>query len=300
MSYKYKISVIIPSFRNLEFLRLCLPEYLKSRHCQVVIGLDGYNSHYLDYLLNCQVTVSMTGRRQGLCTATNLAAQQASGEYLFLCNDDMVPAPGWDEALLTSAGPGHIISGTVWEPGLIEVPPCHKKMDFGHNADNFRRDDFITQALQTIQNQKEKTEPGINYPFLIPALLWKALSGLDERFNPGSASDPDLFIRAALLDPAPEMIRCRDAVFYHFAGRSGIYAGDRVSLWWKFHWKHSRLIFRQKWGRMWEHKFGQVPDVSGWNNIRGRKEPWLVGRLWRLAWFGPSGRHSVIREEGSL
>jgi len=117
MSYKYKISVIIPSFRNLEFLRLCLPEYLKSRHCQVVIGLDGYNSHYMDYLLNCQVTVSMTGRRQGLCTATNLAAQQASGEYLFLCNDDMVPAPGWDEALLTSAGPGHIISGTVWEPG---------------------------------------------------------------------------------------------------------------------------------------------------------------------------------------
>jgi glycosyltransferase involved in cell wall biosynthesis len=46
---KIKISVIIPTFRALEFLQLCLPEYLKSRHCEVIIGLDGYNRKYLDY-----------------------------------------------------------------------------------------------------------------------------------------------------------------------------------------------------------------------------------------------------------
>ncbi|MBU1355213.1 MAG: glycosyltransferase [Candidatus Edwardsbacteria bacterium] len=299
MSYRYQISVIIPSFRNLQFLQLCLPEYLKSRHCQVIIGLDGYNQQYLDYLREYPVAISVTQRRQGLCTATNLAAGLAEGEYLFLCNDDMVPSPGWDEVLLSSASLNRIVSGTVWEPGLIEVPPCHKKMDFGHTADSFRRDDFINQILQTIKSQTERTEKGINYPFLIPAKLWEKLSGLDERFNPGSASDPDFFIRAALLDPAPEMIRCREAIFYHFAGRSGIYAGDRVSLWWKFHWKHSRMMFKHKWGRMWEHKFGQVPDVSRWENIKTGGEPWVSGRLWREAWFGAPGKQSIINGKGA-
>jgi GT2 family glycosyltransferase len=295
MSYRYKISVIIPSFRNLEFLQLCLPEYLKSRHCQVIVGLDGYNRQHVDFLQQYPLIISLTQRRQGLCTATNLAAGLAEGEYLFLCNDDMVPAPGWDEALLSTASPGRIVSGKVWEPGLIEVPPCHEKIDMGHSPEDFKRESFIERAWQRAQKQKGMIEPGINYPFLIPAGLWEKLSGLDERFNPGSASDPDFFIRAALLAPVPEMIRCQDAVFYHFAGRSGVYVGGRVSLCWKFHWKHSRMMFRQKWGRMWQHRFGQVPDVSGWKNIRTGIEPWISGRLWRWAWFGPSGQHSILR-----
>lgn len=300
MPDRYKISVIIPSFRNLEFLKLCLPEYLTSRHCQVIIGLDGDNRQYLEYLQKYPVTISLTQRRQGLCTATNLAAGLAKGEYLFLCNDDMVPAPGWDEALLSAVNSNTILSGTVWEPGLIEVPSCHEKVDLGHTPDDFRRDDFIAQASHIVQSQKEKTEQGINYPFLISAGLWKILSGLDERFNPGSASDPDFFIRAALLDPAPEMIRSKEAIFYHFAGRSGIYAGGRVSLLWKFHWKHSRMMFKHKWGRMWEHRFGQVPDISGWENIKAMNEPRISGRLWRLAWFGPAGQHSIIKGDGVL
>jgi GT2 family glycosyltransferase len=294
MPENIRISVVIPTFRNLDLLKLCLPEYLKSRHCEVIIGLDGWKGEFLDCLKDLPVTVSMTARRQGLCTATNLAAGQARGEFLLLVNDDMVPAPGWDDALLELASANRIVSGTVWEPGLIEVPPCHLKRDFGHDAGRFRQEEFFGQAAKT-RGQTPATVPGINYPFLIPAALWNRLSGLDQRFNPGSASDPDLFIRAALLDPAPEMIRSQGAIFYHFAGRSGIYAGGRVSLGWKVHRRHSRLMFRRKWGRLWDHRFGQVPDVSEWRALRPAPEPLLSGRLWRLACFGPAGPGSVIR-----
>jgi len=298
MAKRPEISVIIPTFRNLDFLKLCLPEYLKSTRCEVIIGLDGYNREYLNYLHNCPVIVCMTERRQGLCTATNLAAEQASGGYLFLSNDDMVPAPGWDEALLSSAGPDKIISGTVWEPGLIEVPPCHVKKDLGHDPTDFRIKDFFAQANQALHQNNGRTQPGINYPFLIPAPIWNKLSGLDERFNPGSASDPDFFIRAALLDPTPVMLRSQAAIFYHFAGRSGIFAGGRISFSWKFHWKHSRLMFRDKWGRMWGQEFGQVPDVSGWENIKVTDEPAIASRLWRYLWFGIPGKYSIIKGNG--
>lgn len=293
-----RISVIIPTFRNLEFLRLSLPEYLRTPGCEVIVGLDGFSREYLEWLEGQPVTVSLTPRRQGLCTATNLAAGLARGEYLFLCNDDMVPAPGWEKPMQSLAEAGAIVSASVWEPGLIEVPPCHRKIDLGHDPQGFRQSDFQLLAGRELDAQGAAGEPGINYPFLIPAAMWRNLGGLDERFNPGSASDPDLFIRAALFDPASAMVRARGSVFYHFSGRSGIYAGGRVSLWWKFHRKHSLLMFRRKWGRMWRHRFGQVPDISGWEALRPAPEPWLSGRLWRLLSFGFAGPHQVIRGRG--
>lgn len=286
------ISVIIPTFRALEYLKICLPEYLKCRNCEIIVALDGFNCNYVEYLAKQPVVISMTRHRQGLCTATNLAARHARGKYLLLCNDDMVPAPGWDKIMLELAGDNKIVSGTVWEPGLIEVPPCHQKHDYGHDPNNFRHKEFIDDAAKI--NSKEYIERGINYPFLIDRSVWEKTSGLDERFNPGSASDPDFFIRAALLDPAPEMIRARDAVFYHFAGRSSIFPDGKVSISWKIHWKHSRWAFKKKWGRMWEHRFGQVPDITGWKNIKTKKEQVALGKIWRHLFFGWQGRYEIL------
>ncbi|GEM_PF-1080304 len=286
------VSVIIPTFRAPEYLALSLPEFLKDSRCEVVVGLDGDNARYRELLEGLPVTLSVTGRRQGACTSTNLAASAARGEFLFLCNDDMVPAPGWLDPLLSHAGPNAVVSATCWEPGLAPAPPPHRVRDFGRDRSSFRREDFFASAAE------EKTRepvPGINYPLLIPRPLWEKAGGLDERFDPGSASDPDLFIRLALLEPAPAMVRARGAVFYHFASRSSIFAGGKLSLVWKLHRRHGRLMFRLKWGRMWGHLFGDVPDAGAWRGVVPRPEPAARGRLWRRVWFGNPGRHKVVK-----
>ena len=289
------ISVIIPTFRALEYFKLSLPEFLKARDCEVIVALDGDNAVYRDYLQKFPVRVSLTRHRQGACTATNLAATAARGAYLFLCNDDMVPVPGWDRALMDHAADNRIVSGTCWEPGLIEVPPSHARRDFGHDALSFRRDEFVSAARN---EANPVAAPGINYPFLIPRPLWDRAGGLDERFNPGSASDPDLFIRLRLLEPAPDMIRTKRAIFYHFASRSSSFAGGSISLAWKFHRHHGRYLFRKKWGRMWSHNFGEVPDVGDWRGSTPQQEPLIMGRLWRSMVFGSAGGHEVLEYSG--
>ncbi|HTY08921.1 MAG TPA: glycosyltransferase [Candidatus Edwardsbacteria bacterium] len=283
------ISVIIPTFRALEYLRLSLPEFMKSPDCEVIVALDGDNAAYRNYLRDLPVRISATQRRQGACTASNLAAAAARGTYLFLCNDDMVPAPGWDHAMLGLAGENRIVSGTCWEPGLIAVPPPHATRDLGHDASSFRREEFFRAA----RAEPAVSEPGINYPFLIPKALWDRAGGLDRRFNPGSASDPDLFIRLRLLDPPPGMVRTTRAIFYHFASRSSSFAGGSVSLTWKIHRRHGRYMFLRKWGRMWSHTFGEVPDISAWRSITPRQEPLIAGRLWRRIMFGRAGTQQV-------
>lgn len=289
------VSVIIPTFRALDCLKLSLPQFLKEPRCEVVVGLDGDNIVFHRALAKYPVTLSVTSRRQGACTATNLAAAQARGQYLLLCNDDMVPAPGWLEAMLGPSGPDAIVSGTCWEPGLVPTPPPHKVRDFGHGPESFKIEEFFEQAAR----EKPGTEPGINYPFLISKELWDRVGGLDVRFEPGSASDPDLFVRLALAVPPPAMVRTQGAVFYHFASRSSIFAGGRLSLTWKLHRRHGRAMFRQKWGRMWEHRFGEVPESGSWRDIVPRPEPALRGRLWRKLWFGNAGKHEVVRRSAS-
>ena len=292
---KPSISVIIPTFRALDYLKLSLPEFLKARDCEVIIALDGDNAAYRDYLRQLSVRLSVTRKRQGACTATNLAATAARGAYLFLCNDDMVPAPGWDRALMDLAADNRIVSGTCWEPGLIEVPPSHVRRDFGHDAASFRRNEFYS----AVRNKANPAiDPGINYPLLISRSLWDRAGWLDERFNPGSASDPDLFIRLRLLEPSPEMIRTKQAVFYHFASRSSSFAEGSISLAWKFHRRHGRYMFRKKWGRMWSHKFGEIPDVCDWRDSTPKQEPLIMGRLWRSMIFGSAGGHEVLENSG--
>lgn len=295
MSSEPLVSVIIPTFRELECLKLTLPAFLQEPRCEVVVGLDGDNPGFRRELSGFPATLSWTSRRQGACTATNLAAIQARGQYLLLCNDDMVPAPGWLDAMLKLAGQDTIVSGTCWEPGLVPTPPPHRVRDFGHHPESFKIEEFFEQAA----GEKPGSELGINYPFLIPKELWDRVGGLDVRFEPGSASDPDLFIRLALLEPRPAMVRARDAVFYHFASRSSIFAGGRLSFGWKLHRRHGRAMFRHKWGRMWGHRFGDVPEVESWRSIVPCPEPALRGKLWRRMWFGNAGEHRVVRQAGN-
>jgi glycosyltransferase involved in cell wall biosynthesis len=296
MSSRPLISVIIPTCGALEYLKLALPEFLKCQGCEVIIGLDGDNALYRDYLRQLPVRLSVTARRQGACTTTNLAAAVARGKHLFFCNDDMVPAPGWDAALLAAVSPGRVVSATCWEPGLIEVPPCHQRRDFGHEPATFRREEFF---IAVATSPGANTEPGVNYPFLIPKAQWDKVGGLDERFNPGSASDPDLFIRLRLAEPNLDMIRTRQAVFYHFASRSSSYQGGRVSLSWKIHRRHGRYMFLEKWGRMWNHAFGEVPDMKPFQGLTLEPEPLITGMLWRRLWFGPRGAHRIIEVSGN-
>jgi len=282
-SRRPEISVIIPTFRAWDCLRISLTEFLRCPGLEVIIGLDGAPSSYLAYLRDRPVKVVALKRRQGAATATNLAAAQARGRFLLLANDDMVPGPGAVEVMRDMAGEDKIVSALCWEPGLIPAPACHRIRNFGGHPQEFRLEEF-RKAVQ--ENHESEMEPGINYPFLIPTELWKKVGGLDERFEPGSASDPDLFIRLALQEPRPAMLRTRRAVFYHFASRSSIYAGGRLSLLWKLHRRHGRLMFQHKWGRMWDHDFGQVPDPTAWRDLRPRPEPAFWGRLWRKLWFG--------------
>jgi ADP-heptose:LPS heptosyltransferase/GT2 family glycosyltransferase len=258
-------SIIIPTYNTLPYLKLCLKSFREhsAYSHQIIVCADGCSDGTDEFLKTYPgIDKVILDKNQGICSATNQAARLASREYLFLANDDLVASPGWDQALMDSATPDRVLSGVQIEPGWVPVAPCHVQQDFGRTFGEFREQEFLKYAAVENRHKQGVIESGANYPFLIHRKMWEQLEGLDERFNPGPGSDPDLFYRLALK--GLEFMRIRSSLFYHFGGRASRFAGETGSQakYWKQAAISSREVFANKWGKSWDFKFGQAPKVQ--------------------------------------
>ena len=84
-------SIIIPTFNNLEYLKLCLKSLQKNskfKH-EIIIHVNEGSDGSLEYVNQNKLLHTHTINNVGLCTAVNLAAAQATTEYIIFSHDDM-------------------------------------------------------------------------------------------------------------------------------------------------------------------------------------------------------------------
>ena len=283
MNYTPRLSVIITTFRSLDYLKLCLESIIEGGVTlpEMVVYADGSPPETHDYLQDLMIRLRSRRRgvqlvfqgemeNVGITRATNRAARLASGDWLYFVNDDMVFAPGFDAALLKHAGPNRVLTGTVVEPERpnLGVAPVHLKRDFGLWAKDF---DAARWAVEAPSLAEDRVEPGINYPFCVESELFWEIDGIDERFT-GPMHDPDLFYRLQLA--GAEMLRVRDSLCYHFSGRSLRFEGEKqtVSPRWIEQETAGKLAFLQKWGEKPNYRFGGVPR-PGVTSPNARRRP---------------------------
>jgi len=100
----------------------------------------------------------------------------------------------------------------------------------------------------------------VNYPFVLSKALWEEVGGLDERFNPGPANDPDLFYRLVFANA--ELIRAEDAIAYHFSGKSSRMADEarQERREWQVVTARNERRFVEKWGEEYRYVNGGLPS----------------------------------------
>ena len=82
-------SIIIPTFNNLEYLKVCINSIKKNSEFShqiiphVNVGDDGTK----DFLLSQKFDFSFTDYNSGICEGMNLAAEKSTFEYIlyFIC-----------------------------------------------------------------------------------------------------------------------------------------------------------------------------------------------------------------------
>lgn len=282
------LSIAICAFNAVEYTKLLIASIRKNSAYdhEIVIYSDGSSDGTLAWLRKETGIVWRHDRKNlGICTAMNRVAEQASREYLFFPNTDHVLAPGWDEALLKRLAPRKVVSTQCIEPGVVPVASIFHARNCGTRFDEFN-EELFSQAASDLAQDRET--PGVNYPFVISKALWKELGGLDQRFDPGPANDPDLFYRLSLM--GIKMVRAEDVLTYHFSGKSSRLAEEtnRETEEWHRITDRNEARFEEKWGERYRYANGGLPDPGPaarkrWDQERRANRASVVRTALRIA-----------------
>ncbi len=183
-------SIIVPTFNNIEYLKILLDSLKKNSkfNNEIVLHVNEGSDGTIDYVKKNNIKHTYTQNNVGLCTATNLAASKATTNYILYTHDDMYFCPGWDEVLrneiMNLNTDAYYISGT-----MIEKSSGHIQLDCGSDYSDFDEE----KLLREYRKNKFFDHQGSHWaPHLIHKKYWDKIGGFSEEFNPGIGSDPDL------------------------------------------------------------------------------------------------------------
>lgn len=275
MADSVRFGILIPSWNNLPYLKLCIEfirENSKVDH-ELIVHVNEGTDGTIHWLEEQGITHTYTEENVGVCKAMNLAFAKSTQDYIVYMNDDMLPLPGWDEALSRAIEeaphPWFMLSGTMIEP----VDTGNKAVivhNFGQSLETLAREELRTNA-PTRGDWSGASWP----PVLITRKAWEAVGGFSEEFSPGFYSDPDLSMK--LWQRGCRYYRgVGDSRVYHFQKRST----GRVKA------NDGRKVFIKKWGlsakdfykhylHMGERFEGAVSGPSAWVKVQLKVKGWI-------------------------
>jgi GT2 family glycosyltransferase len=233
-------SVVIPTWNNLRYLRLCVDSLRRHsiRPHQILVHVNDGSDGTRDWVAAEGLEHTATPTNVGICSAVNLAGARARGDFVLYMNDDMVAAPGWDAALERAVGrigdaAPFMLSGTMIEPVATDTP-CVVIADYGRDPDRFDLDRFARNAAtHTRADWLGATWP----PTLVRRDAWHRVGGFSIEFSPGMGSDNDLSMKL-WHEGCRVFLGVGDSLFYHFS---------RVSTG-RLRMNDGRRQFLMKWG----------------------------------------------------
>lgn len=193
-------SIIIPTWNNLAYLKLCIESIRKNSHFknQVIVfvndGSDGTNEW-----LKTQSDVDFIGadKNVGICVAVNSCRALVRSPYIVYMNDDMYVCPNWDKELhdvITSIGHDQfMLSSTLIEPRPVKNPNYVSIVrDFGDSVAGFKENELLDQYNKI---DKEDWSGSSWPPSVVSTRVWDIVGGYSIEFSPGMYSDPDFSMK---------------------------------------------------------------------------------------------------------
>ena len=228
-------SIIIPTFNNLQYLKLCLKSLKKNSNYEhdIIIFINEGNDGTLTYVKDNNLKFLHSDLNKGVCFAFNESAKIAKNKYLVLAHDDMYFCPRWDSVFFDELKKIKVedffISGT-----MVQNFKSYIYLDCGNSHSNFNED----KLLKELPKIKFNNFQGSHWqPSLVPLTTWNKVGGFSMEFSPGLGSDPDFSMKLWKIGVRlfKGLGSCR---VYHF---SSISLRKRA-------WNNGAKTFLLKWG----------------------------------------------------
>ena len=247
-----KISLLAALKNNLEYNKHF---YTTTRaiYPEVEICFSSFNStdgtdEWLDTLKDDPYTkVFHTTEIGNFSDNFNKAASIATKEYITFVHNDIVLAPGFIENLEKHCNENTVVSYTTIEPPIFAGHERPGKLikDFSADLETFDINGFYQFATETVEQYKDKTEPGIGFFMCMPKDKYLEIGGLDNLYNPMFCEDDDLILRWKLSEM--NLITSLDAITYHFVSKTSRFSEEYATKTAQIE-LHSNRNFLRKWG----------------------------------------------------
>ena len=229
-------SIIIPTFNNLDYLRLCLMSIRKNSkyNHEIIIHINEGIDGTLEFLKSQNYKTTFSKKNSGVCVAFNEAVKKATKEYIILAHDDMYFCPKWDvvfenELKKLPKNYDFFLSGTMVQPFKSYI-----NLNCGYTIKNFNEQ----KLLEELPKIKFDDFQGTHWqPSLVPLKTWNKVGGFSEEFSPGLGSDPDFNMKLWNLG-----VR-----LFKGLGECRVYHFSSLSLR-KKTWNNGAKTFLLKWG----------------------------------------------------
>ena len=213
------ISLIIPTYRNPEYLDICLKSAIEQQKNinEIIVAVDGFADESIEESQDIldkykdNINVLDLVQNQGMQQALNLGVINATNEIIFIVNDDNVFCNEWDVAILDNLKEKSVLTLNQIEPtgpGIFNFPVN----DFGKNPNEFEYEAFI--KYENVIKKDELTVDGGIFPFAMYKKYYMAAGGFDTLYQSPFICDWDFFLKLDLMGLA--FSRTHKAHLYHF------------------------------------------------------------------------------------
>jgi glycosyltransferase involved in cell wall biosynthesis len=241
------ISVIIPTYKEPEYLNLCIKSAISGQRNQnqILVIVDGFYEENREVLekYDSQIDIINLKENQGLCRAINIGVYNSRFDKILVVNDDNVFPDNWDNDLLCDYEHNSVLSPNQIEPSPSMFSQFNIK-DLGKSVQEFNFKKFIEYS-NSIKKEDIDYHCGSTLPFLINKTDFLRLGGWDENYpTNGVVADWDFFLKCNLSNLS--MNRTYKSHFYHFAQ---IATGKNR----QYEENHAHQYAKYKWGSYIKH-----------------------------------------------
>lgn len=282
-------SILIPTWNNLHYLKLCLEgirKYSSLSH-QVILAINEGCDGTINFAIQNQYDHVYFNENVGVCIAINAARTLADSELLVYMNDDMVPLPGWDKALMDEINKCNtkkfMISSTMIEP-FDTNNPCVIVQNFGSEYTLFNEN----AAVQFAKNYSRNNWKGASWPpFVVHRDIWDIVGGFGIEYSPGFYSDPDFSFKLYLVG-VRHFLGCGKSLVYHFGTKST----KRVTK------NNGKDLFLLKWGLTASDFYAKVLHMG--NTFENENNQWKINTFFKIKYLIKSLKAIIKRAAKSF
>ena len=215
-------SILIPTWNNLRFLKLCVKSIQKNSRYnhEIIIHVNDGSDGTLDWVKQNGLKYNHSNENIGVCYALNGLRPLVTTDYVLFMNDDMYVCTDWDEALFEEIKAiGHkmfFLSSTLLQPRKFFCKSVISPANYGETVETFDEE----RLLKEFASLKHGDWLGATWPpNVVHRDIWDLVGGYSIEYSPGMYSDPDF--SAKLYHAGVRLFKGVDrSRVYHFEARS--------------------------------------------------------------------------------